>query len=76
MIISCKCINKFLWLVSAAVFRSRYNKVCIPSIYINLALIKLAMRLSACVCKSTPIMADVTVTKIAGYVRVCILMNQ
>ena len=29
-----------------------------------------------CVCKSTPRTADVTVTKIAGYVRVCILMNR
>ena len=34
------------------------------------------LRLSACVCKSTPITADVTVTKIAGYVRVRILMNR
>ena len=29
-----------------------------------------------CVGQSTPRPADVTVTKIAGYVRVCILMNQ
>ena len=28
------------------------------------------------VCQPTPRTADVTVTKIAGYVRVCILMNQ
>ena len=28
------------------------------------------------VCKSTPRTADVTVTKIAGYVRVSILMNR
>ena len=44
------------------------------------AIIELAMcvciRLSTCVCKSTPITADVTVTKIAGYVRVRILMNR
>ena len=35
------------------------------------------VRLSACVCKLTPITADFTVTKIAGYVRVRIglLMN-
>ena len=43
---------------------------------VNLTLIELAMRLSVCVCKSTPMTADVTVTKIAGYVRVRILMNQ
>ena len=29
-----------------------------------------------CVWKPTPAMADVTVTKIAGYVRVRILMNR
>ncbi len=36
------------------------------------------MWLAVCVCvwKSTPRMADVTVTKIAGYVRVRILMNR
>ena len=37
---------------------------------------RVCVRLSACVCKSTPITADVTVTKIAGYVRVRILMNR
>ena len=29
-----------------------------------------------CVCKSTPIRADVTITKIACYVRVRILLNR
>ena len=50
----------------------------------NLNIIELAMRLSvcpcacgrACVCKSTPRTIDVTVAKIAGYVRVRILMNR
>ena len=32
--------------------------------------------LSMCVCKSTPRTADVTFTKITGYVRVRILMNR
>ena len=36
----------------------------------------LAVCVCVCVCKSTPITADVTVTKIAGYVRVRILMNR
>ena len=34
------------------------------------------MRLAGRVCKSTPRTADVTVTKIAGYVRVRILTNK
>ena len=32
--------------------------------------------LAVCVWKPTPITADVTITKIAGYVRVRILMNR
>ena len=39
-------------------------------------IIELAMWLSVCVWTSAPRMAYVTVTKIAGYVRVRILMNR
>ena len=44
----------------------------------NLSIIKLTMWPCVCVCvwQPTPKTADVTVTKIAGYVRVRILMNR
>ena len=41
-----------------------------------LTIIELTMWLARCVWQPTPITADVTDTKIAGYVRVCILMNR
>ena len=61
---------------------------CIPQLnngeLCYLTIIELAMRVCVCVracvcvfvCKSTPRTADVIVTKIAGYVRIRILMNQ
>ena len=46
----------------------------------HLTIIELTMWLAVCVCatvwQSTPRTADVTVTKIAGYIRVLILMNR
>ena len=49
-------------------------------ILLNLTIIELPMCVCVCVCvcvwQSTPRTADATVTKIAGYVRVRILMNR
>ena len=84
-VMCCKVANRTqkvsLLFLKIMLLKSRYTIHCNPVSYRDL--IKMACMLSnynrandVAVWQPTPTMADVTITKIAGYVRVRFLMNR